>query len=86
MWLPYLNFGVAISALGFQTSVLYPWHHELDHEFKVLKEEHKKTLQRYHQVNSLRLEALEERMNVSENAQKVGSLLNQLRGRADGVA
>ena len=38
------NFVVASSALGFQVFVLYPWHNQLDTEFKALKTEHLKVL------------------------------------------
>ena len=72
LWLPYLNFSVAISALGFQMGVLYPWHHELDHEFKILKQEHKTQLQIYHEVTLKRLEELERRVFAPDRAlQKV---------------
>lgn len=37
-WLPITSFAVGSSALLFQTTVLYPWHNELDTEFKRLKE------------------------------------------------
>ncbi|KAJ5409398.1 uncharacterized protein N7487_003757, partial [Penicillium crustosum] len=40
-----INFGVASSALAFQVFVLYPWHHQLDDEFKALKKEHYRVLQ-----------------------------------------
>jgi hypothetical protein len=36
-YLPKINFVIALTALGFQTMMLYPWHHELDREFKLLK-------------------------------------------------
>ncbi|KAJ5365643.1 hypothetical protein N7517_008529 [Penicillium concentricum] len=39
-----INFGVASSALAFQVFVLYPWHHQLDDEFKALKKEHHRLL------------------------------------------
>lgn len=39
-----VNFAVASSALAFQVFVLYPWHNQLDHEFKSLKKEHLKVL------------------------------------------
>ncbi|KAF2135502.1 uncharacterized protein K452DRAFT_303501 [Aplosporella prunicola CBS 121167] len=66
LWLPYLNFTVAISALGFQTGVLYPWHEELDREFKLLKQEHKQQLQIYHEVKLRKLEELERRVGANE--------------------
>ncbi|KAG2169359.1 hypothetical protein D6C95_07998 [Aureobasidium pullulans] len=68
MWLPYLNFTVAISALGFQTAVLYPWHEELDKEFKVLKQEHREQLHLHQQVTIKKLEDLEKRLLVTEKA------------------
>ncbi|KAJ5970384.1 uncharacterized protein N7479_000302 [Penicillium vulpinum] len=39
-----VNFGVASSALAFQVFVLYPWHNQLDDEFKALKKEHLRVL------------------------------------------
>ena len=68
LWLPYLNFTVAISALGFQTAVLYPWHEELDKEFKNLKQEHKEQLRLHQQVTLKKLEDLERRTTVTEEA------------------
>ncbi|KAL2845280.1 hypothetical protein BJY01DRAFT_183284 [Aspergillus pseudoustus] len=44
-----VNFAVASSALAFQVFVLYPWHNQLDHEFKDLKEEHRKVLRHLQQ-------------------------------------
>ncbi|KAI5221482.1 hypothetical protein E4T46_05163 [Aureobasidium subglaciale] len=68
LWLPYLNFTVAISALGFQTAVLYPWHHELDKEFKILKHEHREQLHLHQQITLKKLEDLERRIVVAEKA------------------
>ncbi|KAL1297529.1 hypothetical protein AAFC00_006101 [Neodothiora populina] len=73
MWLPYINFGVATTALGFQMGVLYPWHHELDHEFKNLKIEHKNMLQEYHEINLRKLEGLERRVLSTERFQNKSS-------------
>jgi hypothetical protein len=39
-----VNFTVASSALAFQVFVLYPWHNQLDEEFKALKTEHRRVL------------------------------------------
>ncbi|KAL2865269.1 uncharacterized protein BJX67DRAFT_383009 [Aspergillus lucknowensis] len=39
-----VNFAVASSALAFQVFVLYPWHNQLDEEFKALKTEHLRVL------------------------------------------
>lgn len=35
--LPLLSFTIGSTALLFQVGVLYPWHHELDKEFRELK-------------------------------------------------
>ncbi|OJJ35930.1 hypothetical protein ASPWEDRAFT_41157 [Aspergillus wentii DTO 134E9] len=45
-----VNFAVASSALAFQVFVLYPWHNQLDKEFKDLKKEHLRVLQRLDQA------------------------------------
>ncbi|GAB7357813.1 hypothetical protein MBLNU459_g0801t1, partial [Dothideomycetes sp. NU459] len=65
-WLPYINFGVATTALAFQTAVLYPWHEELDREFKALKAEHGEQLRHYHEIKLARLEELERRVLETE--------------------
>ncbi|THU98614.1 hypothetical protein K435DRAFT_660536 [Dendrothele bispora CBS 962.96] len=57
--LPYLNFGIATSALIFQTTVLYPWHHELDAAFHKLKAEQTEMLKEFHEVKLKRIEELE---------------------------
>ncbi len=43
-YLPYFNLLVGSTALTFQVTVLYPWHNELDREFKLLKAELKTAL------------------------------------------
>lgn len=78
LWLPYLNFTVAISALGFQTAVLYPWHEELDKEFKNLKQEHKEQLHLHQQVTLKKLEELEMRTAVAEGAMPSVSLITMV--------
>lgn len=35
-----MNCVIACTALGFQVTVLYPWHKELDDNFEKLKKEH----------------------------------------------
>jgi len=61
------NFVIASSALGFQVFVLYPWHHQLDNEFKRLKEEH---LQIYRMGEESRRAELEK---INEQLQKLGN-------------
>ncbi|KAL4917873.1 hypothetical protein BDW62DRAFT_201424 [Aspergillus aurantiobrunneus] len=45
-----VNFAVASSALAFQVFVLYPWHNQLDDEFKALKHEHRRVLRQLDRV------------------------------------
>ncbi|KAJ6623280.1 hypothetical protein B0H10DRAFT_2162553 [Mycena sp. CBHHK59/15] len=60
--LPYVNFAVAATALAFQTTVLYPWHHELDSAFHQLKNEQAGMLEKYHTVKLQRLAELERKI------------------------
>lgn len=80
LWLPYVNFTVAVAALGFQTTVLYPWHEELDKEFKKMKIEHSTMLHQYHGARMERLEKLEQQLETrvlaTEHAQMVSTSVN----------
>ena len=60
--LPYINFGVAVSALAFQVTVLYPWHCVLDDDFKQLRIEQEKKLQEFHKLKLQRLETIEAKL------------------------
>ncbi|KAJ4490996.1 hypothetical protein J3R30DRAFT_3428159 [Lentinula aciculospora] len=64
MLLPYLNFTIATSALVFQTTVLYPWHHELDTAFQTLKADQLKVLKEFHEIKLERIKELERRLSV----------------------
>ncbi|KAF7311789.1 Mitochondrial phosphate carrier protein [Mycena indigotica] len=64
--LPYINFAVAAGALAFQTTVLYPWHHELDEAFRRLKAEQGEVLREYHQLKIERFKDLEKKMGELE--------------------
>ncbi|KAJ3996346.1 hypothetical protein F5050DRAFT_130906 [Lentinula boryana] len=68
--LPYLNFTIATSALVFQTTVLYPWHHELDAAFHTLRAEQLKVLKEFHEVKLGRIEVLERRLELALEATK----------------
>ncbi|KAG0247746.1 hypothetical protein BG011_000986, partial [Mortierella polycephala] len=43
-----VNFIIGTSALSFQIGVLYPWHHQLDEDFKRLERHHKSNLELFH--------------------------------------
>lgn len=60
--LPYLNFTIATAALAFQTTVLYPWHHELDAAFHRLKEEQTSMMKQFHEIKLKRIEELEKKV------------------------
>ncbi|KAI0337552.1 hypothetical protein BDW22DRAFT_866971 [Trametopsis cervina] len=62
MLLPYFNFAIATVALGFQTTMLYPWHHQLDNEFKKLKEEQGRMLRELHDAKLQRFSEVEGRV------------------------
>jgi hypothetical protein len=64
--LPYINFAVATTALGFQTMVLYPWHAQLDAGFHILKREQAEILRGYHDAKLQRFAQLEARMKEVE--------------------
>ncbi|KAF9017851.1 hypothetical protein BDZ89DRAFT_366718 [Hymenopellis radicata] len=61
-FIPYLSLGIATAAFAFQTTVLYPWHHELDDAFRKLKAEQASALQEFHELKLKRLEALEKKL------------------------
>ncbi|EMD34599.1 hypothetical protein CERSUDRAFT_116765 [Gelatoporia subvermispora B] len=63
-YLPYVNLAIATSALIFQTTVLYPWHEELDTGFRKLKDEQARQLQDYHQLKLKYLEALAQKVDA----------------------
>ncbi|KAH7055033.1 hypothetical protein BKA57DRAFT_452810 [Linnemannia elongata] len=43
-----VNFIIGSTALSFQVGVLYPWHHQLDGDFKELEKKHESRLQLFH--------------------------------------
>lgn len=75
--LPYLNFVIATGALCFQTTVLYPWHHTLDDEFKKLKTEQARMLKDLHDAKIQKFSEVEARVIVIEQKLREG-----LKGKA----
>ena len=63
LWMPIIGTSVAVTALIFQTCVLYPWHEELNEEMKTLKKEQSELLKEYHLSKLKRLDELERRMD-----------------------
>ncbi len=62
--LPIINFAVACSALGFQITVLYPWHCVLDEDFKKLKKDQERKLTEFHTLKLERLQSIEEKIEL----------------------
>ena len=63
-YLPIVNFFIASSALVFQTTVLFPWHHQLDSDFKDLEEKHKAKLHEYHLLKVRRLDEIDKKVSL----------------------
>ena len=57
-FLPIISFVVGTSALSFQIMVLYPWHNELDTEFKKLKDLKEKQDRRLEDYNSKKMDKI----------------------------
>jgi hypothetical protein len=57
-----INFIIGSSALTFQITVLYPWHAQLDREFKELREKHEKTLNEFHNVKVSKMNNIESKI------------------------
>lgn len=65
------NFVIGTSALSFQVFVLYPWHEQLDEEFKELRKEHMRLLDETHKQHGLELRRIREQLDELK-AQKSG--------------
>jgi len=68
--LPITSFVVGSTALLFQTTVLYPWHNELDTEFKrlkELKEQQDRKLEEYNSKKMDKIHELEAKLNYMIN-------------------
>lgn len=65
------NFVIGTSALSFQVFVLYPWHEQLDEEFKELRKEHARLLDETHAKHRNELKGIREQLE-SLNAGKKG--------------
>lgn len=70
LWMPVISTSVAVTALIFQTCVLYPWHEQLDHEMQRMREEQKDMLRVYHESKLKRFDELERRIVKQEERQE----------------
>jgi hypothetical protein len=58
------NFAIGTSALCFQIFVLYPWHQQLDNDFKELKEEHLRVLHGGEKARMAELKEIREGLSI----------------------
>ena len=78
-YLPFVNFLIATTALGFQITVLYPWHYELQQEFNDLQKQQEEKLRQYHELKMQTIKNIEsnllklrrEKTNEKANAQRI---------------
>ncbi len=61
-YLPFINFIIASIALGFQVTVLYPWHYELQQEFNELQKQQETKLRQYHELKMQTIKNIEEHL------------------------
>lgn len=58
------NFAIGTSALCFQIFVLYPWHQQLDDDFKELKAEHLRVLHGGEKARMAELKEIREGLSI----------------------
>jgi hypothetical protein len=61
-YLPFVNFLIASVALGFQVTVLYPWHYELQQEFNELQKQQEAKLRQYHELKMQTIRNIEDNL------------------------
>jgi len=66
--LPIVNFVIATAALGFQVSVLYPWHHQLEKRFNEMQHQQENKLAEYHQLKMDIIKNIEQNLNKLQTA------------------
>ncbi|UJR14491.1 hypothetical protein I4U23_001487 [Adineta vaga] len=74
--LPVLSFVIASAALGFQVTVLYPWHHQLEKDFSGLSNQQKTKLHEYHEVRMQNIKNIEmylSKLNLEQYENEVDS-------------
>jgi len=61
-YLLFVNFIIATVALGFQVTVLYPWHYELQQEFNELQKQQEAKLRQYHELKMQTIRNIEDNL------------------------
>jgi hypothetical protein len=59
-FLPIFNFIITSTALGFQISILHPWHHQLDQDLNSLQRHQEATLYEYEELRMPNIKNIEE--------------------------
>jgi hypothetical protein len=69
-YLPFINFIIGTIALGFQVTVLYPWHYELQQEFNELQKQQEAKLLQYHELKMQTIKNIEENLTKLRKEKK----------------
>jgi hypothetical protein len=80
-FLPVFNFVIASTALGFQVSVLYPWHNQLEKDFSGLQHQQETKLHEYHELrmqNIKNIESYLSKLNLEQFDDEVSNEGTQL--------
>ena len=80
-FLPIFNFVIASTALGFQVSVLYPWHNQLEKDFNGLQHQQQTKLKEYHELkmqNIKNIEAYLSKLNLEQFEKEMVTTRDQL--------
>jgi hypothetical protein len=80
-FLPVFNFVIASTALGFQVSVLYPWHNQLEKDFSGLQHQQETKLHEYHEIkmqNIKNIEAYLSKLNLEQFEEELDTQQEQL--------
>jgi hypothetical protein len=80
-FLPIFNFVIASTALGFQVSVLYPWHNQLEKDFNGLQHQQETKLHEYHELrlqNIKNIEAYLSKLNLEQFEEELAGQEKQL--------
>jgi hypothetical protein len=79
--LPVFNFVIASTALGFQVTVLYPWHNQLEKDFSGLQHQQETKLHEYHELkmrNIKNIESYLSKLNLEQFQEELGDKREQL--------
>jgi hypothetical protein len=80
-FLPVFNFVIASTALGFQVTVLYPWHHQLEKDFTVLQHRQETKLHEYHELRMQNIKNIEtylSKLNLEQFEEELSDKQEQL--------